>query len=151
MEATQRCEELVPQETIDTLLNLVEQVANDYSITLDFSHESIKKVEKILSLIEVDYKQTKDEEGLLGLTIEFGVYIAEVIKRQTKEGVLYRNHKNFGEASFPFIWQNSLIFPSNWCLKRILDGEGDNVWMKYKHFILKDKEPEKKSIWTLFR
>jgi hypothetical protein len=52
-----------------------------------------------------------------------------------------------GENSFPvYISETEAGFPYSWCLKRLYDGPGDDVWSKYSVFVLKDMEPERKGI-----
>jgi hypothetical protein len=41
-----------------------------------------------------------------------------------------------GKDSFPLFLDSQVIFPYAWCLKRIYDGAGDNIWTKYKTLVL---------------
>lgn len=119
------------------LTELALRVAREgFNKKLDFSHESIKEVESILSSFHRDYERTKSEDGLNGIALEFGAYIATTIQRNSGEGVLERAHPEFGEAAFPFHYAGGTIFPYMWCLKRIFDGAGDNVWSKYQVLVL---------------
>lgn len=110
-----------------------------FSKKLDFSHESIKEVESILSEFHREYEKTKSEDGLNGIALEFGAYIATTIQRNSGEGVLERDHPEFGEAAFPFHYSGGTIFPYMWCVKRIFDGAGDNVWSKYQVLVLESR------------
>jgi hypothetical protein len=118
------------------LCDLAIQISNYYKIKLDFSNNSIKNVEKILSIIHKDYKKTKNDEGLNGIALEFGIYIIKVIEKNFEKGKLERDHKDFGENTFPYYLKDSVIFPYGWCQKRIFDGTGDNVWIKYQTLVL---------------
>lgn len=119
------------------LTNLALQVAQEsFGKTLDFSHDSIKVVESMLAEFHREYVKSKSEEGLNGIALEFGAYIATTIQRNTGAGVLERDHPEFGEATFPFHYSGGTIFPYMWCVKRIFDGEGDNVWSKYHVLVL---------------
>ena len=116
------------------------EVGKEYNFKLDFSDQSIKKVEKILSNIHEDYKKTKNDEGLIGLAYMFGFYIVEVIEKNHGEGRIERNHPDFGDNSFPFYWNDGTLFPMAWCQKRIFDGDGDNVEIKYRILVLDEKK-----------
>jgi len=120
------------------LTGLALRVAKEhYGVTLDFSHQSVREVERILGEIHNDYKRTKNEEGLRGLAAEFGAYIITVIEKNTERGVWEADHSTIGPRTFPFHWKGTTIFPFGWCLKRIFDGDSDNVWVKYEAFVLK--------------
>ena len=101
-----------------------------YGITLDYSPESVRRVEEILGKVHDEYLKSKSEDGLRGLAAEFGAYIIVVIEKNYGAGDWKRDHPTFGEKCFPFYWKGSTIFPVGWCGKRIFDGPGDNVWMK---------------------
>jgi hypothetical protein len=119
------------------LTQLALQIARDsFGKKLDFSHDSIKVVESILSEFHLEYEKSKNEEGLNGIALEFGAYIATVIQRNLGEGVLERDDPQFGQATFPFRYSGGTIFPYGWCMKRIFDGEGDDVWAKYNVCVL---------------
>ena len=127
-----------PQELRDELLDYANQIAENYRIKLDFSHRSIKLVEKILAKVHKDYRKSQNEEGLSGIALEFATYIVAVIERNGEKGRWERNHPDFGEDSFPFYWKDTTLFPYAWCLKRIFDGKGDDVWAKYKTMVLQE-------------
>lgn len=103
---------------------------------MNFSHDSVKKVEDILSNIHQEYVNTGNTEGLTGIALEFGSYIAAVIQKHTKSGELKRHHPEIGQNSFPFYWEDGVLFTYGWCEKRIFDGPGDNVWSKYRTLVL---------------
>lgn len=125
----------IKSEMIDYAL----EVGKIFEMELDFSDESIKKVEKILSEIHEEYKRTKNDEGLNGIAIQFGFYIMEVIKRNHGKAWVERNHQSFGENSFPFYWNGATLFPIGWCQKRIFDGNDDNVWIKYQIVVIEKR------------
>ncbi|MCX6148588.1 MAG: hypothetical protein NTW25_15245 [Candidatus Kapabacteria bacterium] len=82
-----------------------------------------------------EYQKTNKDDGLDGVALIFGFYIVEVIERNHGTGKMEQNHE-IGENTFPFYWNGSDLFPYGWCGKRIFDGEGDNVAVKYKLLIL---------------
>jgi len=126
-------------ELKNELITQAIDVAKDYNVKLDFSDESIKNVETILSKIHKEYIRSKNDNGLNGIAYMFGFYIIEVIEKNHGKGKIERNHPDFGENVFPFYWNGSTLFPFAWCQKRIFDGEGDNVEIKYQILILEEK------------
>ena len=122
---------------------LAERIAGEvYGIELDYSVESIKKVEKVLGDLHKQYKKTKADDGYYGIAIEFGAYIVRVVEKNDPTARWERNHPGMGEDSFPLFIGASAVFPVSWCYKRLLDGPGDDVWTKYQLFILKNEKPE---------
>jgi len=113
------------------------KIAKSNEVDLDFSDESIKKVEKMLGELHREYKKTKDETGLYGIAVMFGSYIGEVIRKKGLGGTWKRDHPDVGEDSFPFDWNGTTIFPAGWCYKRMVDGKGDDVWFKYQALVMK--------------
>lgn len=135
------------EETMQMLVPQIVEFAKSNKIVLDYTDESIQGLEKLLGMIHKEYKKTKSEEGMIGLALMCGGYIGEVIRKKGKGGTWKRDHPQFGEDSFPFEWQGSTLFLMGWCLKRIFDGPGDNVWSKYQALILAEdatKTPRKK-------
>jgi hypothetical protein len=123
------------------LTQLALQIAwESYNRKLDFTHESIQDVEFILADFHRHYARTRSEEGMNGVALEFGAYIATTIQHQLGEGVLERDHPEVGEAAFPFSYSGGTIFPYGWCAKRIFDGDGDNVWTKYRVLVLEQSK-----------
>ncbi|MDQ3131508.1 MAG: hypothetical protein M3Q99_12205 [Acidobacteriota bacterium] len=116
---------------------LAEQIAEQgFGITLDYSIESIKQVEQILATVHKEYKKTRSEDGLQGIAFEFGAYIVKVIENNFGPAEWQRNHKSVGENTFPLQWRDATLFPVEWCKKRIFDGSEDDVWIKFKIFVL---------------
>lgn len=136
------------------LTKIALELAQDvFEVKLDFSHGSIKMVEAMLAAYHQEYKKTGDDNGLNGIAIEFGAYIVSTIEKNTERGRWERNHPQFGEASFPFYWRNSILFPYEWCRKRIFEGDADNVWIKYQTLILNkiDMSEKKHGILDIFK
>jgi hypothetical protein len=78
---------------------------------------------------------------LRGIALEFGSYIVKVIERHFGSAEWQRDHETFGKDSFPLRWQDKIIFPYQWCMKRIFDGPGDDVWFKFKALVLDATPP----------
>lgn len=128
------------QKLKEELTGYALEIAEQFGIKLDFTHNSVKRVEKILGKLHKEFKKTADEEGLHGISLEFAAYIISVIEKNSKQGVWKRDHPEIGEATFPYEWNNKTIFPYGWCMKRIYDGKQDNVWSKYKVLVLSEVE-----------
>lgn len=129
-----------PKELQKKLTDLALELARYYKIELDFTAESVKKVEEILSKISKDYHKTKNEEGINGMALELAAYIVTVIEKKIAVGKWERDSKDFGKNTFPYdLGNKNVIFPYAWCLKRIHDGEGENIWLKFKTLVLNKK------------
>ncbi len=119
-----------------TLTDLAVKVALFYKVKLDFSLNSVKKVEDVLSKISEEYKKNQNEEGIEGIALEFAAYIITVIERNLLLGKWQRDSE-LGKDTFPYdLGNNNYIFPYAWCQKRIFDGDEDNVWQKFKTLVL---------------
>ncbi len=125
------------KELQKTLTDLALKLAKYYKIDLDFSVSSIEKVEEILSKISEDYQKTKNEEGIKGMALEMAAYTITVIEKNITVGKWERDSKEFGKDAFPYdLGDGNIIFPYAWSLKRIYDGEGDNVWSKFQTLVI---------------
>jgi hypothetical protein len=109
-----------------------------HGVTLDYSPASVEQVEAILGKLHDEYKRRGTTEGQRGLALAFGVYIGEVIRKQTGEGFWKQDHPVAGEGSMPLHWKGHDSFPVAWCLKRLANGEADNVWHKYQMIVGKE-------------
>jgi len=112
------------------------ELAKENGVTLDFSDDSIKEIEKLLAECHREYKKQKSEEGFHGLAMMFGAYLGEVIRKKGFGGTWGCDHPQMGEDTFPFYWRDHTLFLYAWCAKRIFDGDGDDVVFKYKALIL---------------
>ena len=123
--------EFLPKEAV--------AIARDrHGITLDYSPASVEQVEAILGRLHDEYKKRNTTEGQRGLALAFGVYIGEVIRKQAGEGHWKQDHPVAGEGSMPLHWKGHDSFPVAWCLKRLANGEEDNVWHKYQMIVGKE-------------
>lgn len=98
---------------------------------VDYSPKSIQLIEKTLGKLHKEYIRSGSEEGVWGVALEFAAYIVEVIDRNYGPIDWQRDDSQFGQDSFPLYWRGTTLFPLTWCLKRILEGEEDNVWDKF--------------------
>ena len=111
----------------------VKDADSNSQIKLDYSVDSIKKVEQILGKLHEKYEKSQSSISVTGLSAAYGAYIGEVI-RKTEPGVHWERDSVLGEKMYSLRWNKVEAYPMNWCEKRIADGEDDDVWMKYAAF-----------------
>ena len=108
-------------------------------IKLDYNVDSIKKVDQILGKLHEKYEKSQSSISVTGLSAAYGAYIGEVI-RKNEPGVYWERDSVLGEKMYSLRWNKVEVYPMNWCEKRIVDGEDDDVWMKYVAFKSMQKE-----------
>jgi hypothetical protein len=112
----------------------VEEAHNTYGVVLDFTPDSVKRVEEILGKLHDQHSATPMEHPrLVKESLKWGGYIGEVIRRdQPSHWEL--DSKIAGKGSMPIVLereQREECFPVGWCYKRIVSGPEDNVWHKF--------------------
>jgi hypothetical protein len=113
------------------MCSLAEQVAAAFDVKLDCSERSIRDVDRILGQLHEEYRRTRSEEGLRGIALEFGAYLVSVLEQHRGPVLWKRDHPDLGADTFPVEWRSTTLFPVAWCLKRILDGPGDDLVFKW--------------------
>lgn len=108
--------------------------ANKKGVNLDYSKDSVQRVEQILA----DLHQSRSKGQLPDSDLDmhahrFGAYIGEVLRRM-HGGHWARDSDVGGPDSFPIHWNGGQTFPIAWCGKRIINGDEDNVWFKFQVF-----------------
>jgi hypothetical protein len=123
------------------LAELAVQFADQRGQTLDYSPDSVERVESILADLHNSKKagQLSDEDAGRS-AIRFGAYIGEVLRRHYG-GHWEEDHDVAGPGSFPIHWGQGASFPVGWCGKRIINGQEDNVWHKYQVVTSEDSKP----------
>lgn len=119
----------------------VDTAGQTHGTKLDFTHESIMKVEQILSAISDKHAtENFEQKSLIKESLKWGGYIGETIrKRQGGKWELSRQHEGTGGMAIRYKDQNGkdgISFPVGWCYKRIVHGGEENVWQKYSHFVV---------------
>jgi hypothetical protein len=121
----------------EELAGLAQRVARDaFGMELDYSVESIHKVETVLGQLHTEFRRTKDDDGLNGLALEFAAYIIKAIELHFGTGTWARDHPSLGPGTFPYTWRGGELFPYAWCQKRIFDGPADDVWAKFQTLVI---------------
>jgi hypothetical protein len=118
------------------LCGLAERIANGFKLSLDYTDESVDCVEKVLSAVHADYKKTRSEKGIRGIALEFAAYLVTVLERLYGPVLWQRDHPEMGKETFPVEWRGVTLFPYGWCMKRILDGPGDDIRSKWNALVL---------------
>ena len=109
----------------------VKDADTNQHIKLDYSPGSIKRVDQILGNLHDMYVKDPASISERGLSAAYGAYIGEVIRR-TEAGVHWeKDHPVLGEKSYPLFWGKGVSNPMYWCHERIVNGEEDDVWVKY--------------------
>jgi hypothetical protein len=125
----------------DKLSAIAENIAAEFNISLDYSLESIRKVEFVLGKVNEYYKKLPSKEGMVGVALGFGAYIVKVIERHFGPVKWRRDDPISGlKETFPLAWQGDQIYPVGWCLKRILNGPEDDVWCKFRAIVMNHKK-----------
>jgi hypothetical protein len=122
--------------------NAVEIAASEYGIIIDYSPDSVAKVEEILGRIhEQNSNKPLSKNQLVVESLRWGGYIGEVIRRM-KPCHWELDSKIAGAGSFPIVFDSEKheTFPVGWCYKRIVNGPEDNVWHKL-HFLVEGDNP----------
>jgi type II secretory pathway pseudopilin PulG len=126
-------------ELIQWLANqAVEDARRGNDVGLDYSVDSIKKVEQILGKIHDQYVKNPSSVSANGLGSAYGAYVGEAIRRSEPSAKWERDDPAGGEKSYPLIWRASHSYPLAWCFRRITNGPEDNIWNKYQ--MLRDRD-----------
>jgi hypothetical protein len=131
-------------EQLSRLADEAVRDAKTNGVNLDYSTGSIKEVEGLLGKIHERYSTSPSSVDVRSFAISYGAYIGEAIRRNDPickddpDCRWERDHKLGGPISYPLHWQGSDSFPTAWCFRRITDGDGDNVWIKYT--VLRDRK-----------
>jgi hypothetical protein len=134
------------QDFIDFLCaEAVKDAQTESHIHLDYTVESIKRVEGVLGSLHDLYVRNHSSVAVNALAMAYGAYIGEVI-RKTEPNVRWEKSDAVGgEKSYPLIWAGGHAYPMAWCYRRIVNGDEDNVWNKYQaikeHASQKDWKP----------
>jgi hypothetical protein len=116
------------------------QDAAKNNIKLDYSIDSIKLVDHILSALHKEYTELGDnisqdiEDGYKGYADMLGCYMLAVIDKNNVSGRLSVANDQYGVA-YGFIWVNGDFSDFvSWCHKAIMNGKDDAVWPKFIFF-----------------
>jgi len=107
-----------------------------FKVPLDFSDGSIQALETVLDrMTRSPQIQSFTEKDLRAEALIAGAYVGEVIRRNHL-GVWAIDSETAAELSFPMKHGSGEEFPCTWCYKRLKNGPEDNIWDKYRIFVL---------------
>lgn len=90
-----------PVERIDAFMaysaSEAVDVAKNMGIILDYSESSIRRADDALEKLHQEYLRTKSEQGVWGLSVMFGAYVGEVIRRGNATAHWKKDHPSIGE------------------------------------------------------
>jgi hypothetical protein len=130
----------------------VDRANSSYGITLDYSPDSVKEVEKLLG-VKYDMAKTQpmSEDEMSDAAHLWGSYVGEVMKR-LHPAHWERDSAAGGKDALPIVFNDTReqSFPCAWVYHRLKNGDEDNVWFKF-HVVtqpggLKQYFPPKKEI-----
>jgi hypothetical protein len=127
-----------PNQFMAALAEEAIRYAATRNVTLDYSPDSVAKVEEMLEELHKSFAAGQLSDIDLQLHAhQFGAYIGEVLRRQYG-GHWAEDHHAAGPKTYPIHWQKknspdpNASFTVGWCGKRIVNGPEDNVWHKYQ-------------------
>jgi len=111
----------------------VKRAKREHSVDLDFSPDSIERLEEMLGRIHDEHLKSPLTEKELSLqSIRWGAYVGEVVKR-VQPGKWRRDSEKMGRGTMPVVFDSANeAFPCSWVYKRIADGPEDNVFLKFR-------------------
>ena len=114
----------------------VKRANQGHQIVLDFSPGSVQRLEEeiLAKLHEAHLKTSMSEQDLSRLSIRWGAYLGETLKR-FRPGRWHRDSQNAGRGTTPVVFApGTEAFPRSWVYKRIADGPEDNVAFRFQVF-----------------
>jgi hypothetical protein len=101
----------------------------NFGVELDFSRESVERVEQVLGrLHDLADQQQPDEERVWLFAQLFGSYVGEVIRREHGGGWGMIESEGQRFPGFMFGSAPTTIWPWSRVHKRLVDGAENNVW-----------------------
>ncbi|MBL7005127.1 MAG: hypothetical protein ISR69_14005 [Gammaproteobacteria bacterium] len=99
----------------------------NHGVELDLSTESLEKVNSIIQKLS-----DSDDINFQELSMIYGGYIGEVIRKLDKSGFWVKDHPEMGKDLYPVKFSNeNYAFPVVWVDKHLSNGDEDNILHKY--------------------
>jgi hypothetical protein len=118
----------------------VDHARSTCGFTLDYTPESVERVEGILQKLYDDIprnmlsrllRRGPSPADIVVMAKMYGGYIGECVRRKWG-GQWERDHSVGGPGSYPISSLGHDAFPVGWCFKRLQNGAEDNVWHKFQ-------------------
>jgi hypothetical protein len=127
---------MVEKELRDEALSLVKKLEDVFSISLDGTSSSIDQVDQILGLLREKFLVDKNEEEAKTFAFALATYIVTLLDNELGEGDWETDDLELGEETYPYHANNqTTAFPFAWCMRRIIDGENEDVSYKFRVFL----------------
>ena len=107
----------------------------NFAVRLDFSPGSVQTVEKILSQYHGNPKLPGTANDL---ALQLGAYVGEVIRRE--KGAVWSVPPGKDLMDIEVTWGGRSVRPMQWCVKRMMNGKDDNLWIKFQ-FMMEQRSP----------
>lgn len=114
-------------------LTAVARARSRYEIELDHTIDSIRNVELMLGKLHQTYLADPALLDLNSMSFVLGSYLGETLRAQKPESAWERRNEE-GATAYALHLGSKTCFPMEWCLKRMIKGEEENVWTKYQAF-----------------
>ena len=113
-----------------------------YTVVLDYSPASVEKVDAILAGLHAEYvKHPVDEKTVGRQSRLWGAYLGAVIKK-VRPAKWEIDSDVAGKGALPLVFgPKSQTFPCAWTYKRIVNGDEDNIIVKYQLLITDRDKP----------
>lgn len=125
-------------------LKAVARVRSRYAIQLDHTIASIRNVETVLADVHATYRKDPAIVDLNSMSFVLGSYIGETLREQ-QPGSTWERRNEEGANAYALHLGAKTCFPMEWCLKRLIAGEKENVWEKYQAFANGESKVAKKA------
>ena len=120
-----------------TLCSVAKRMASEhFGIRLDLSARSVRHVEKILGAIHKEHLKSRSAAAFDGIALEYAAYIVEVVQGHFGPAHWRRDCPREGIDTFPLYWRNQVLYPYDWCQKRIYAGATEDVWSRFSDAVL---------------
>jgi hypothetical protein len=106
--------------------------AREFGADLDYSEDSLKKLEDILSRMKQQYADNPTQDQLDERCKMWGSYLGEVVRRRFGGTWSIETYPGKGFATLTLSVGGSKLFPSMKVHRRLTQGEDDDVWAFYK-------------------
>jgi hypothetical protein len=124
-------------------LKAVARVRARYALELDHTIDSIQSIETALAKLHENYLSDPAVLDLNSMSFVLGAYIGETLRAQ-QPGSAWERRNEEGAIAYALHLDSKTCFPMEWCMKRMLEGEKENVWTKYQSFVAVESKVAKK-------
>lgn len=111
----------------------VARARSRYELKLDYTHESIRHVETMLSYLHDVLTSDPRMVDANSMAFVLGAYVGETIRRN-QPGSSWED-LGMGGNSYALRCGSDACYPMDWCMDRLTSGKGENVWTKYRVFM----------------